>query len=168
MSHHRSVPDPGFPGDDGTASAEVASALAAYAAGEVDHGTVLEALVGSRLVVPVVAVAGETETDGSGLAREKTSDMATVLVQRGDGRRALLGFSGTATLAAWDPEARPVPVTVATAAQAALHEGADALVVDLAGPARFVIGAEDLPGLAEGWQLTRVAGRSAWIRPGPE
>jgi hypothetical protein len=37
-------------------------------------------------------------------------------------------------LAAWDPQARPVPVTAARAAQAAVSERCDVMVVDLAGP----------------------------------
>ena len=59
-------------------------------------------------------------------------------------------------------------MTAATAGAAALQEGADALVVDVAGPVRFVVEGEDLHGLAAGWQLTRVGGRSAWIRPATE
>jgi hypothetical protein len=39
-----------------------------------------------------------------------------------------------AAISAWDPEARPVPVTAARAAQAAVSERCDVIVVDLAGP----------------------------------
>lgn len=162
------VPDPGFPGDDGSAAPEVTDALGRYAAGEADQATALAALLESRLLVPVVAMPGETEVGTDGLARDKTSDMATVLITRRDGRRGMLAFTSTDALAAWDPDARPVPVTTATAARAALEENADALVVDIAGPVRFVIRADDLTGAAEGWRLTRVGGRSAWIRPAAE
>jgi hypothetical protein len=162
------IPDPGFPGDDGSAAPEVTAALASYAAGGTDHADALEALLHGRLLVPVVAVPGEVEVDADGLAHDKTSDMATVLITRRDGRRGMLAFTATATMAAWDPAARPVPVAASTAARAALQEGADALVVDLAGPVRFVIEGDDLRGTAEGWSLTRVGGRSAWIRPAPE
>lgn len=162
------IPDPGFAGDDGSAAPEVTEALALHAAGEVDHATALAALLGSRLLVPVVAVPGESEVGEDGLARDKTSDMATVLITRRDGRRGMLAFTSADALGAWDPGARPVPVTTATAARAALQESADALVVDIAGPVRFVIDADDLTGAAEGWRLTRVGGRSAWIRPAAE
>lgn len=161
----RPIPDPGFPGDDGSAPAVLTEALAAYAAGGTDRGTVLEALRGSRLLVPVVAVATETGEGADGLRHDKVSDMAAVLITRGDGRRGMLAFTSTAAMAGWDAEARPVPVAAATAAQAALQERADALVVDLAGPVRFVVDADDLAGVARGWALTRVAGRPAWIRP---
>ncbi|MFC6343376.1 SseB family protein, partial [Nocardioides hankookensis] len=59
----------------------------------------------------------------------------------------------------------PVPVTAQVAARSALQDGAAALVVDLAGPVRFVVEGDDLRGLAEGWTLARVAGGVAWIRP---
>jgi hypothetical protein len=168
VSHGSTIPDPGFADDDGAADPRLAAVLAAWVADEVDHPAVLEVLQESRLLVPVVAVAGEVEQGDDGLAREKSSDMATVLVQRPDGRRGMLAFTGAEALAAWDDNARPVPVSAATAAEAALQERADALVVDIAGPARYVVRPDDLAGLAGRWRLTRVGGRSAWIRPAQE
>ncbi|QZY30546.1 SseB family protein [Nocardioides coralli] len=168
MSTPRSIPDPGFADDDGSGDPAVATALTAYAAGEIDHADALDVVRRSRLVVPVVAVLGEVEHGHDGLAREKSSDMAAVLLARPDGRRGMLAFTSTDSLRAWNPEARPVPVTAATAARAAQQEEADALVVDVAGPVRFVIGRHDLAGVAGEWALTRVGGRSAWIRPAAE
>ena len=164
----RSIPDPGFAGDDGSADPALTAALAAYSSGEGEYAAALAVLATARLVVPVVAIAGEVEVDEAGLAHDKTSDMAAVLLARPDGRRGMLAFTGTATLAAWDPTARPVPVTAVTAAQATVQEEADALVVDVGGPVRFVVQGEDLRALAAGWALTRVGGRSAWIRPAAE
>ena len=66
-------------------------------------------------------------------------------------------------MARWDPQARPVPVTAATAATAAIQDGAEALLVDLAGPATYVVDGEDLTRLAAGWRLVahrRRLGRS--------
>ena len=118
--------------------------------------------------MPVVALLGEVEHDEAGLAHDKTSDMAAVLLQGADGRLALLAFTGTASLAAWNPEARPVPVPARVAAQSALQDGAAALVVDVAGPTTLVVEGEDLQGLAAGWRLARVGEQTAWIRPGAE
>jgi hypothetical protein len=161
----RSIPDPGFPGDSGDASPEVSEALRSYA-GDPEHRyrDALLALQHSRLLVPVVATAGEVEHDAQGLARDKTSDMAAVLMQGRDGRLALLAFTGTATLAAWNPEARPVPVAMQQAARAAVDEGAAALVVDVAGPAMFVVETDDLQALADGFNLAEVDGGTAWVR----
>ena len=164
----RSIPDPGFADDDGAADPALTAALAAYAAGTGEYVDVLATLQGGRVLVPVVAVLGEVEVDADGLAHDKTSDMAAVLLARPDGRRGLLAFTSADALTAWNPDARPVPVATTTAAQAALQEQAHALVVDVAGPVRFPIEGEDLRGLAAGWRLTRVGDRSAWIRPAPE
>ena len=49
----------------------------------------------TRLLVPVVAILGEVEHDEQGLAHDKTSDMAAVLMTGRDGRKALLAFTGT-------------------------------------------------------------------------
>jgi len=166
--HRTSIPDPGFAGDDGAADPGLATALAGWASGSTAYADALVALQAARLLVPVVAVLGEVEYDEAGLAHDKTSDMATVLLQGADGRLALLAFTGTAELAAWNPDGRPVPVAAAVAAQAALQDGAAALVVDVAGPTRFVVEGEDLEGLAHGWTLARVGAGTAWIRPGGE
>lgn len=164
----RSLPDPGFPDDDGAADPAVTAALAAYASGAGEYAAVLAVLQGARLLIPVVAVLGELEIDDAGVGHDKTSDMAAVLMTRPDGRRGLLAFTCADTLTAWDPDARPVPVAATTAAQAALQERADALVVDVAGPVRCAIEGEDLRGVAAGWRLTRVGAHSAWIRPASE
>lgn len=162
------IPDPGFAGDDGSAPAEVTDALAGWSAGRTPYVEALAALQRSRVLVPVVAVLGEVEVDDAGLAREKTSDMATVLLRGADGRQALLAFTGTPALQSWNPDGRPVPVTTAQAARSALRDGAVALVVDVAGPVRFVVEGEDLVRLADGWALARAGDRTAWIRPSTE
>lgn len=162
----RSIPDPGFAGDDGSAPEGLRQALAAYAADPARRpAAVLEVLQHSRLLVPVVAVLGEVEHDERGLAHDKTSDMATVLMRGRDGRMALLAFTSTSALTAWDPEGRPVPVGARDAARAALHDGAEALLVDVAGPVLFVVEGDDLRSLADGDTLVDLAGRHAWVRP---
>src|SRR6476619_5786024 len=164
----RRIPDATFSGDTGEVPPAVAAAMAAYAADHARYPEALAVLASERLLVPVVAVLGEVELDEAGLAHDKSSDMAAVLLQGADGRLALLAFTGSAPLAAWNPEARPVPVPARLAAQAALQDGAAALVVDVAGPATLVVEGEDLRGLALGWTLARVGDRPAWIRPPAE
>lgn len=163
----RSLPDPGYAGDDGSVSPEVEAALASYdAAPDVRHPATLAVLQDARLLVPVVAVLGEVEVDEQGLAHDKTSDMAAVLMRGRDGRTALLAFTGAAAMAHWDPQARPVPVSARDAARAARQDGAEALLVDVAGPVVFVVEGEDLTALAEGWALTEVrSGAWGWVRP---
>jgi hypothetical protein len=162
---NRVIPDPGFAGDDGSTPTAVATALADWAAGRTPYAEALAALAQTRLLVPVVAVLGEVEYDEAGLAHDKTSDMATVLLQGADGRLALLAFTGTDTLRAWNPDGRPVPVATGLAARSALQDGAAALVVDVAGPVRFVVEGEDLERLAGGWTLAQAGEQVVWIRP---
>lgn len=166
----RTIPDPGFAGDDGSAPERLTEALSVYEQ-DPDGGylPVLAALCGARLLVPVLAVLGEasTATDpGSeqALALDKFSDMAAVLMRRPDGRKALLAFTSSESLTGWNAAGRPVPVPAAIAAQAAVQDGADALLVDLAGPVRFVVEGEDLVSLARGWTLVRLGDdiRDGW------
>lgn len=164
----RSIPDPGFAGDDGAANPELAAALAAYGQEPSAYGAVLAALGRARLLVPIVATAGETEVDAAGRTVEKTSDMSTVLMRGADGRLAQLAFSSLDTLRAWDPAARPVPVLADLAARSALYDGAAALLLDLAGPVRVVVDTDDLRALAEGWVHARLGDDRGWIRPAPD
>ncbi|WP_328581473.1 SseB family protein [Streptomyces sp. NBC_00370] len=145
----KNIPDPGFSADDGTADAALSTALAAWAADRSAEPQVLAALSGARLLVPVVAVLGESEEDENGLRREKTSDMAVPTLRAGD-RRALPAFTSTASLARWDPAARPVAVPLRQALEAAAHERADTLVLDLAGPVTYQLTGAALRALAEG------------------
>ena len=165
----RRLLDTGHSGDTGEADPALVAALAAYAAdpaaGDADA---LTALTRARLLVPVVAVLGEAEVDERGLAHDKSSDMAAVLLTGADGRLALLAFTGLDALRRWNASARPVPVAAELAARAAVQDDAAALVVDVAGPVTYVVEGEDLRGLAAGWTLTRVGGRAAWIGPAPE
>ena len=151
--------------DTGEATPVLAAALATYGADETRYADVLAALGAARLLVPVVAVLGEVEVGDDGLARDKTSDMATVLLRGADGRMALLAFSSTETLAAWNPEGRPVPVATRTAAQTTLQEGAHALLIDVAGPVTVAVDGDDLRALAAGWRLARAGDRLGWVRP---
>jgi hypothetical protein len=165
----RQLLDTGFGDDTGAVAPDVVAALTAYAADPgAGHAVLLTALQGARLLVPVVAVLGEVEVDEAGLAHDKSSDMAAVLLTGADGRLALLAFTGTEAMQRWDPQARPVPVPTRQAALAALQDGAAALLVDVAGPTTVVIEGEDLAGLAAGWTLARVGDRTAWIGPRPE
>ncbi|KQQ42140.1 hypothetical protein ASF50_09400 [Nocardioides sp. Leaf307] len=161
----RQLQGPAFPDDDGRAAPDVVAALAAYSSDRGAYVDALAALSTSRLLVPVVAVLGEVEVDDAGLAHDKTSDMAAVLMTGRDGRRALLAFTSLETMAAWDPQARPVPVPASGAALSAVQEEAAALVVDLAGPVVVAIEGQDLEALAAGWTLARVGERSGWVRP---
>ena len=124
----RELTSTGFDADDGGADPAL---LAALDAG--DDGTLMGAMAGARLLVPIVAEPVAVDRSGD-LAVEKETSMAAVTLVAPDGQRALPVFSSIAALAAWDAAARPVPVSGQRAAQAAVAEGCDVMVVDLAGP----------------------------------
>ena len=65
---------------------------------------------------------------------EKDSHMTSVEFHSADGRRALLAFSGSDSLEAWDESARPIPRVAFTVAQSVLEQGLDALIIDVGGP----------------------------------
>ncbi|MCQ4082683.1 SseB family protein [Streptomyces sp. RB6PN25] len=149
----KNIPDPGFSDDDGTADPRLAAALSAYAAdpaGDAAEAGVLAALPGARLLVPVVAVLGESEKGPDGLRREKTSEMAVPTIQAPDGRRALPAFTCTDSLARWRADARPVAVPLHQALQALAHEQADTLLIDMAGPVTYALAGPALHALASG------------------
>lgn len=112
------------------------------------YAAALATLSASRVLVPVVAILVEADVDRDGLVHEKSSEMAAVLLTGRDGRLALLAFTGLTAMAGWDPAARPVPVSLVEAARTALADNAVALVIDVAGPVRFVIEESELTRLA--------------------
>lgn len=172
----KQVPTNAFDGDDGGADPGVVAALNAHERGDGGAADVLSALASSRLLVPVVAVldeledeppapAGTTAEDTSlaanALRAEKSSHMATVSTTGRDGRRGMLAFTSVESLRRWDTAARPVPVATRSAAEAALADGAEALVIDLAGPVVFAVDAPELRSLASGWRA-----HGAWAGAG--
>ncbi len=137
-----------FPDDDGTADPAVALALAEHAAGGPAR-SVQQALLGTRLLVPVVAMLEESEVSATGVTVDKQSSMATVTVLGTSGKSAVPVFTSMATMVAWRPDARPSAVSAEYAAAAALQD-ADALLIDPAGPHRLVLAGAGLRALAAG------------------
>ncbi|MEO7752924.1 MAG: SseB family protein [Terracoccus sp.] len=136
----KSIPSHGFAGDTGAGDADLVAALEAGRASPetqdaADETDLMARISAARWLVPIVAVAtetSETTEDGtSGLVTDTRSDMAAVTLTAPDGSRALPMFTSLEALARWDASARPVPVTAAAAAQSAISESCDVLVVDV-------------------------------------
>lgn len=125
----RELTGTGFDADTGEADPRLLAALDA----PLDERELFAAVSAARLLVPIVAEPAEVDESGD-LVVEKQTDMAAVTLVAADGTRALPVFSSIEALAAWDGQARPVPVTAARAAQAAVTERCDVMVVDVAGP----------------------------------
>jgi SseB protein N-terminal domain len=109
----------------------------ALAAGDV--AAVRSALLSVRLIAPLLASGDEASA----------AEIAVPRLVGTDGRLALPVFSGVEALRAWRPLARPVPVNGATAVVAAVEDGNEGLVLDVAGPVTHVVETADLMLLAE-------------------
>lgn len=123
---------PSDPDDHGDPDPELAAALKTG-----DRSRVHDRLPLARLLVPVVAMPGAGE-----------AEMAVPTLVNASGRRGLPVFTGTATLAEWRADARPVPMIGARVIAAAVEEKYDGLVIDVAGPATFVLEPAELRLLA--------------------
>jgi hypothetical protein len=134
-----------FDDDEGGGDPELAEALAEAherPSAEAD-ARLARAAAAARWLVPVVAVRGDgNEGEGPHTGELQTSDphrgdtrtdMAIITLVAPDGRRALPLFTSVEALAAWDASARPVPVSAARAAQAAVADGCQVAVIDLGG-----------------------------------
>lgn len=143
-----------FADDDGSADPQLASTMRACAAGQCPVDDVIALLcAGVRLLVPIVAVLDEMGEDGE----DKSSHMASVSLLQADGRRGILAFTSLDALRAWDPTARPVPAAAPDVAAAALAEGAQGVLIDVAGPIRLPV---------DGDHLSRLAAAAPGHRPG--
>jgi type III secretion system (T3SS) SseB-like protein len=160
VDHQRTLSASQFPADDGQANAATRTALAAAVTPQTtaDYLRAVAALCLDRVLVPVVATATRLGETAGGLTGDKEAEMSVVLLQTRDGRRAMLAFTGMDSLHAWDATARPVPVTLDLASQAAVADGAAALLVDFAGPHPLVIEGDVLTELAQGHRLVEVGG----------
>jgi hypothetical protein len=126
----RELPKSPFAGDDGRAAAGLLSAINRFAADPMAEVDVVAALASARLFVAVVAVVAGADDE---------AHMSVITVTEADGRQALPVFSTVVTLAQWRPEARPVPVPGPRAAMSAVAEGCDLLLLDPAGPVRYLV-----------------------------
>jgi hypothetical protein len=146
----KSIPSHGFSGDTGEADAGLLAAIEAVRTTPTPEAeeVLVAAVAAARWLVPVVAVA--TELDESGAhATDTRSDMAAVTLTAPDGSRALPVFTSLASLAEWDRAARPVPVPASSAAQAAITEECQVLVVDVGSPHATVLRPSMLWALAQ-------------------
>lgn len=114
---------PDFSQDAGDIDPRLAAALESG-----DDLAIRSTLLEVRVLVPVVAV-GEESTE---------VEMAVPQIVNDRGA-ALPVFSSYASLRAWQPEARPVPMLGQQAVAAAMGEGYAAIVLDVAGPVSHVV-----------------------------
>lgn len=155
MTEGRSIqPTSQFAGDDGSADADLTRLLALHSTGAVPLVDVVTRLAATRVLVPVLAelAVGEEVTgpQGQALHVDKEASSGVVALQAPDGRKALPVFTSVAAMAAWRPDARPVPVEATRAALSAVNENWSLLVVDPAGPVTVQVPRPAVWALAQG------------------
>ncbi|GAB3924887.1 hypothetical protein GCM10011575_04440 [Microlunatus endophyticus] len=172
LQHQRTLADTPFAGDDGQPDPQIRDLLAAGGADTQGYLRAIAGLCTVRLLVPVVATAtvrGRTESGSLAekeLESDKEADMAVVMLQTGDGRTAMVAFTGLDTLTAWNRQARPVPVTLDLAAASARQDGAEALLVDVGSEHPLAIDGQILAELAVGHALVELPdGQFGWAQP---
>ncbi len=126
-------------GDDGSAPPVLLEALARFRAGECGQGSVVDALRGSRLLIPLVAHLGEAGENEHGVTIDKSQELSIVTVAGPDGRNVLPVFSSVQAMATWNPQARPVPADGVRVALAAANENTDLVVLDPRSPTEFAL-----------------------------
>lgn len=140
FDHHGTA----FADDDGSTPAELRDAVAAVrgvaemlrstgdglASLAEAHSNALLALSRARLLVPLLAEAGDTGLTPDGRTVEKSQELSIVTVASPDGRRAMPVFSSVEAMRGWNPEARPIPVPGPQAALAAAQEETALIIVD--------------------------------------
>ena len=128
-----------FAGDDGSAPENFLEAISGFRAGEVSQAAVVDAIRVSRLLVPLLAQLGESETGANGLKVDKSAELSIVTVRSPDDQEALVVFSSVAAMQRWNPSARPVPTDAIRVCLAAASQLSTRVVVDPGSDTEFVI-----------------------------
>ncbi|BDI22229.1 SseB family protein [Herbiconiux sp. L3-i23] len=149
-----------FADDDGSAPERLIEAIRRFRSHEVREAEVIDALRGTRLLVPMLAMLGEAAPGPHGALVDKSADLAIVTVATRDGRRVLPAFSSVGAMTAWNPKARPVPVEAERVALAAASEGTDLVILDPVSDTEFGLRRSMLESLATG-----AAWRGCWSDP---
>ncbi|BDZ50181.1 hypothetical protein GCM10025867_24220 [Frondihabitans sucicola] len=161
--------DTTYAADDGSADPALLHALTRFHAREVGEAAVIDALRTARLLIPLVAHAGDEGFNEHGIRVDKTQELAIVTVAGPDGRTVLPAFSSVQALQAWDPAARPVPAESRRIAIAAAAEATELLVLDPVSATEFGVRRPALWALAQDlpWQPSYAddAVADAFLRP---
>ncbi|AYF99360.1 SseB family protein [Protaetiibacter intestinalis] len=140
-------------GDDGSAPERLIEAIRRLHAGELGIQDVVAALHTERLLVPLVAEAGDEGVGPHGQRVDKTQELSIVTVEGPDGRSVLPAFTSVDAMRTWDAGARPIPIQASRIALAAASEGTPLVIVDPGSDTQLVVRRPAFPALAtgEGW-----------------
>ncbi|TCU51156.1 SseB family protein [Curtobacterium sp. PhB146] len=134
FDHH----DTAFADDDGLADPALTAAIAGVAAGA-SQAAVVHALRTARLLIPLIAEAGDLGETDAGKLVDKTQELSIVTVAGPDGRSVMPAFTSVEAMHVWDADARPVPVESRRVAMAAASEETQLVVLDPKSATEFVL-----------------------------
>ena len=142
------------PADDGSAPAKLLEALKRFRSRELGEADVVDEVRVSRLLIPLVAHAGDVGMAPSGHLVDKTQELSIITVAGPDGRSVLPAFTSVAAMSHWNPRARPIPADGVRVALAAASEGTDLVVLDATTETEFAIRRPALWAMAQSrpWQ----------------
>ena len=143
--HHNPAAD-----DDGRADPRLIEALRRFHTGEVGPADVVEAAHHARLLVPLIAVAGDEGIGVHGQQVDKTQELSLVTLEGPEGRAVIPAFTSVGAMSAWNSTARPIPVEGPRVAFASASEGSDAIILDPGSPTEFAIRRTAFRALATG------------------
>lgn len=162
-------PNASFANDHGEPDPALRALMASAYESQADYLAAVAAACLGRFLLPIVAMGDD---GGDGPDPDRHAETAAVLLQRPDGEKAVVVFSGVDTLTAWNPKARPVPCTLDDVAATAVETKAVAVLIDPDGPHPFVLEGELITQLSAGRRLVRLDdGTYGWMyleRPTPE
>jgi hypothetical protein len=136
--------------DDGSAPERLIEALRRFRSSELGEAEVVAALRDSRLLIPLVAVAGDVGQNTHGVLIDKSQELSIVTVAGPDGRTVMPVFTSVTAMATWNAKARPVPADAVRVALAAASESTDLVVLDPTSPTEFVLRRPALWAIAQG------------------
>ncbi len=139
-----------YAGDDGTTPAIVAEALAELRQSGGSIRGVIAALHGARLLIPLVAHAGEEFDPEAPIMEDKVQELAVVTVAGPDDRPVIPVFTSAAAMKSWNSDARPIPMDAQRVALAAASEGVDRIVLNATTDDELIIRRPALWALAQG------------------
>lgn len=135
----REFRDHPFAGDDGSCPVELGQAIGGYRralAHEDDRELALagirlvDALRSNRVLVPLIAEAGDLGATPEGRVVDKTQELSIVTVEGHLGQPVGVVFSAVDQMTSWRVDARPIPVDASRVAAWALTEDASQVVLD--------------------------------------
>ena len=134
FDHH----DTAFAEDDGLADPALVRAITALTEGG-SQRAIVDALRSARLLIPLIAEAGDVGHTDAGKLVDKTQELSIVTVAGPDGRSVMPAFTSVDAMRTWDADARPVPADSRRVAMAAASEETQLVVLDPTAPTEFVL-----------------------------